>query len=433
VGKEEEPDGIRVGNREETLRLQSMVFFAAVILSLSPEISRSSGLEELIMEAIAGNPRVLRAEMEWKAAERQITQARWWPDPQFSMTYERIPEGSYAPGAARTRMFALTQMIPFPGKLILRGRMAARQAMIAEERFEEEKQKVTAEVKKAYYRLFLVHKSISIENERRELLQRFAQIAETRYEVGQTAQHEVLKAHLELSYSADRLLNLNEEELPTTEAELNLLLDRPLDTRLEIPGDPEVHELKKTREEMQALALERREALRLLGHAVERSRMAHDLARMEYLPDLTVRLMQGEMETPQGTERNRGIMLSVNVPLWFWTKADGVSEKAAQRRSAEASYDATKKRVLLEVEAALARCNTSKRRIDLYETATIPLAEQALSTAIVAYETGEVDFLALMDSEYALKDAKLQYYRSIAEYATNVADLERIVGVTFFE
>lgn len=385
-------------------------------------------LDQVVKESLENNPEILAAREKWEAQRAVVPQVRWLEDLQFGISFERIPQGSYSPGAAKMRMLSISQMIPFPGKLGLKGRMAQRDVMIAKEEYETKKQAVIAQVKSAYYRLFLVHKSIEIVNEEKELLRKFEKIAETKYALGQAAQHDVLKAQVELSLLSDDLITLEEEDLPTAEARLNDILNRPPYSPLGVPEEFKIPKLEMSGKEIEEFALEHRQSLKAMEYRVEKSETAHKLAKMSYLPDFGIKFMRTEMETSMNTETTGGVMLSLNIPIWFWKKGYGVSEKRAQKRSAEASYQATKNMVIFEVQNALAKFNTSERRVNLFKTSIIPQAEQTLKAAAVAYETGKVDFLTLMNSERMLRDARLKYYKILMDHGTNLANLEKAVG-----
>ena len=75
------------------------------------------------------------------------------------------------------------------------------------------------------------------------------------------------------------------------------------------------------------------------------------------------------------------------------------------------------------------RWETAKNLVDLYGSAVIPQAEQALDAAEAAYRSGEADFLNLLDSERVWLSAQLTYWRAYADTAKFLAALERAVGV----
>lgn len=415
-------------NMQMCKRASLGIFLLLVCSSLSYGQERLD-LNEVVDEALRNNPEILAAKEIWEAARARIPQERSWEDPQLSIGFMEIPEGSYSLQDARMRMYSVSQMIPFPGKLTFKGQIAGRMADMLMEMYEEKKREIIAKVKSAYYSLFFVHKSIEINIENKDLIQKFAKIAETKYVVGKASQHDVLKAQVELSLIIDDLITLERDELPTAEAKLNALLDRPPHSPLGAPQEFEIPKLEYAREEIEQLAFEKRPALRAMQHGVERSKKALTLAKMQYLPNFMLKLEQDEMKMPMGTEINRGIMFSLNVPLWFWRQGFGIKEKSAKKSAAESSYQAMGNMVLFQVQDALAKFEASGRRVNLFSTSIIPQAEQALKAATIAYQTGKVDFLTLMNSERMLRDARLKYYRVLAKHGTNLAVLERVVGM----
>jgi len=387
-------------------------------------------LNDVVEEAMEKNPEVLAAKNQWNATKAKIPQKLSWPDPQFGISFEKIPDPGYSPADAEMKMYSISQMIPFPGKLTMKARIALKDARIAEENYEKKKNEVVAKVKSVYYSLYYIHKSIETNRENKELIQKFSKIAESKYVVGKASQHDVLKAQVELSLIIDDLISLEHDKLPSGEARLNALLNRHPDSTLGTPEDFEIPELDKSQKQIEEIAIENQPNLKIMKYAVEKSGDALTLAKMGYLPDFMVKLMQEEMLMPMGKETTRGIMFSMNIPLWFWKQGFGIKENSAQKRALEASYQAMKNMVLYKVQEALSNFNTSERRVNLFRTSIIPQAEQALKAATIAYQTGKIDFLTLMNSERMLRDARLKYYETLSKHGQNFANLEMIVGVS---
>ncbi len=407
--------------------------FGIFLVWIVPGVSEKMSLEEVVEEVVKNNPEILAYKEKWKSAKNRIPQARWWNDPQFSIGFEEIPEESYILGDARMRMYSVSQLIPFPGKLTLMGKIAGKDADIAKELYKEKKNEIIAKVKSIYYSLFFIHKAIEIHKETKELIKKFAKIAETKYTVGEVSQHDVLKAQVELSLIIDELITIEKEKLPAKETELNTILNRSPHSPLGVPEEFGIPKLKYTKKELEELAFLNRPKLRAIKYMVEKDNYALILAKMQYLPDFMVKIKQEEMLMPMGTETTRGVMFSMNIPLWFWKKWFKIKEKHAKKRSTELSYQAMRNKVLFEVQDALAKFRASERRVNLFKTSIIPQAEQVLKSATIAYETGKVDFLTLMESERMLREAKLKYYRALATHGINLANLERVVGISLTE
>ncbi|MCB7128862.1 MAG: TolC family protein, partial [Candidatus Brocadiales bacterium] len=121
--------------------------------------------------------------------------------------------------------------------------------------------------------------------------------------------------------------------------------------------------------------------------------------------------------------------VGMNIP-WIWGKHRAkVRETKENVQAAEADYQAVQNDVLYEVKDLWVKAINAQSTAKIYSENVIPLAEQSLKAAITEYKTGKVDFLTLMDSERTLLDAELVYYRALADFEINLAELERAVGI----
>ena len=92
-------------------------------------------------------------------------------------------------------MFSASQMFPFPGKLGLKGDMAAAEAAgVSAANAETIRLKVIGRVKDLYYGLFLAYKTLDILNERAALFTRTEEAALARYASGMGQQQDALMA-----------------------------------------------------------------------------------------------------------------------------------------------------------------------------------------------------------------------------------------------
>src|SRR5712671_6727704 len=114
-------------------------------------------LKDLLNEAERNNPQIAAARQGWQAAKQVPTQVSTLPDPQF--TLQHLSVGSPRPFAGYTNSdFAyigvgVTQDIPYPGKLKLRGEIAKRDADVSQQQVESVRRAVLAELKAAYFQL----------------------------------------------------------------------------------------------------------------------------------------------------------------------------------------------------------------------------------------------------------------------------------------
>ncbi|HSQ92305.1 MAG TPA: TolC family protein, partial [Nitrospiraceae bacterium] len=155
-------------------------------------------LPELIQEVLARNPELVAARKQWEAATNRIVQARSLDDPILSVQLWNIPQPFKATQADNT-IFGLSQNLPFPGKLALKGDVASRSAEMSEQSVRAKERELVARLKQAYYDLFLAQKAVQIHHEQVELLRQFVAIANAKFRGGMGSQADVLKAQVELS------------------------------------------------------------------------------------------------------------------------------------------------------------------------------------------------------------------------------------------
>lgn len=403
-------------------------------------IGEESGLdlELIINEAISRNPEVQATAQRWEAAKDKIKMEKSLDDPILRLGAVNSPDHPFNVGNKAVKSapimspqtISVSQKIPFPGKLRLRGEVANETAEMQKETMEAKIQEIIAEVKDAYYSLYLVNKSIEISEENRGLLQKFTKIAEAMYSVGKVSQRDVLAAMVELSKIANDIIVLNQNR-KIVQARLNNLLNRDSEAPLGAPKDFDKHMLTFKLDELEKMALGNRPMLQRSEHAVEKNRLNLELVKKDYYSDFTAMIEYRRISDFPSDAWSSA--LSINIP-WLWSKQrQKVKEARKELRAANADHEAVNNRTLFEIREVVSRVISADSTLNLFKTSVIPQAEQSLDAARIGYETGRVDFLTLIDSQRTLLDAKLQYYRALVEYEQNLARLEKTVGVQLTE
>ena len=243
-------------------------------------------LPELIQGVLARNPELVAARKQWEAATNRITQARSLDDPILSIQLWNVPQPFKATQADNT-IFGLSQNLPFPGKLGLKGEVASRSADMTEQAVHAKERELVARLKQAYYDLFLMQKTIQIHHEQVELLRQFFEIANTKFRAGKGSQADVLKAQVELSLLQQQLPVL-EQRRKTAGAMLNTLLDRDPSLPLGLAQEPSPLPIDQPLDDLHRLALNDRPELKAAELDVQRSEQSRALAQRQYYPDFNV-------------------------------------------------------------------------------------------------------------------------------------------------
>jgi len=179
------------------------------------------------------------------------------------------------------------------------------------------------------------------------------------------------------------------------------------------------------------LALTNRPQLKGAEEEIARSERMYDLAdRNRKFPDFMVGWDYMRMPTDDKKDRY-GAMINISVPFSPWTigrRNYEVEESLAEIRAAKANRDAMRNMTLREVAESLAKVQAARRSITLYSEGLLTQAELSFRSAMAAYQTGRVEFVALLEAQRALREARMGYYKATVGFVQNLADLERVIG-----
>jgi cobalt-zinc-cadmium efflux system outer membrane protein len=387
-------------------------------------------LQQLVSEAMERSPTVVAALRHWQAQTKVPIQAATLPDPQIM--FQHLSVGSPRPFAGYDTSdfayagFGASQEIPYPGKLHSQRMIAEKEIEVARAQYEAARREITGQISEAYFELLFLEKTISLLNRTRDQLREIAQIAETRYRVGEGLQQDVLKAQLQVT-SVLKELAMHHQHVGQRQSELKAAVGRQSDAPdIEI-ADIKLRTPSLSRELVSQLAEERSQDIKIEHAMQEKSEEELKLARKGYIPDLSLQYMYQRT----GNHFPDYYMLSIGakIPLYFWRKqAPAVEqyslelESASQRRRGRAlSIGAEASKYLFEYQ-------TADRILKLYEEGLIPQADLSSQAALAAYSVGKVDFQTLLSAIIERLNIGQEYYRQVADHELAVVRLEKIAG-----
>lgn len=385
-------------------------------------------LPELIQEVLARNPELAAARKQWEAATNRIAQVRSLDDPILSLQLWNVPQ-PFNIAQTENHIFGLSQNLPFPGKLGLKGEVASRSAEMTEQAVHAKERELIARLKQAYYDLFFAQKTIQIHHEQVELLRQFVEIANAKFRVGKGSQADVLKAQVELSLLQQQLPVL-EQRRKTSGAMLNTLLDRNSASPLGLAQEPSQLPIEQPLGDLQSFALNDRPELKAAELDVQRSEQSRALAQRQYYPDFNVAVQRF-----QNFQANDGFgaYVAMSIPFAFWTKPKydaGVQEAEAAVSVAQAQQHTLENLTRFQINDLLAKFLATDQVATLYRTTILPQAEQSLESARVGYRVGKGSFLDLIDAQRTWRGFQHEYFKAIVDRQHRLAELEQVVGIT---
>lgn len=388
-------------------------------------------LKYLVEQALDRNPEINAMARGFDAMRERIPQAKALPEPMLEYGYagniNPIPPFDIQKGdPSSARMLSFSQEFPFPGKLALKSQMAAREAESEWWNYEQTRLNVIAEVKDTYFDLFYLTKALETVTKNKDLLEKFAKIAEARYSVGKGIQQDVLKAQVEISKLIEQSTML-EQRRDTAVARINSLLYRNPEFPLGNPEEIRPQSLPQTLSELNELALANYPTLKMQRRKIDREQLGVRLAEKDFYPDFSVKFTyQNRPELPE----MYGVSVGVKIPLYFWQKQrPAVAEAAASKAAEQKRLENLTTLLFFKLKDKYLASTTAQKLVSLYGTTIIPQSSLSLESAIAGYEVGKVDFLTLLDNIVTLLNYELSYYEQLSNVEKAVAAMEPLVGV----
>ncbi|MEX2286227.1 MAG: TolC family protein [Planctomycetaceae bacterium] len=407
---------------------------AAAEMPMHPQFAGPHSVDEYVAYALAENPRIQAQRKLVEASALRVPQAASLEDPTIGvMGYPFFPNVPQTASGRKTADLVVSQKIPFFGKLDAQAQMASAEADAARAQLAAAEWEVVEQVKRAYYELYYLQQAIAITDKSRESAVYISRIAEAKFRTSTVSQQDLLRAQLEVANIDGELIRLG-QELQSSQARLARLLhispDTPVRALDDLPSGDIPHDLQALYDQ----AIAGRPELHVQLAGVRRERIATDLARLQYYPDVTLSFGWGGMTTERALAPTAdgiddlSIGAMINVPLYVRRLDAGVRESEARAVMKTREYDNLRDQTQEEVKDLFVRAQSEQELLGLFEREIIPKAEQTLNVSIPAYEVKEIDFLQLIDNWRSLLRFQIAQARLRAQLRQSIASLERVVA-----
>lgn len=415
------------------MKVRFAVLIVTGLLSLAPTVALAQEtapvrLADLESEALRVHPAILASSRMVDAKRARIAQQRALPDPKLSIGYvgDPAPFDIQDGDPSSYRQIGVTQEIPYPGKLQLRARIAEKEAEAETWNTEGIRRRILAAVRLTYFEMWAVDRALEITERNKDLLEKFARIAEEKYKVGQGLQQDVLRAHVEVSRVMQRLTVLRQRRR-ALEARMNSLLYRAPDTPIGALEPLEKSPLTYSLDELLEHAVADSPELRGQERRIEQSQLAVDLARKEFYPDFSV---GWDYLNRPGLPEMYGLRFEMNLPIFQRKKRQAMVNEAAQTHaSAKYVRDAIRTELLWKVKEQYLAARASDELLMLYAQAVVPQSTLALESSLSSYQVGKLDFLTVITNFITVLDYQVSYFEEFANYQKSLARMEEITGV----
>ncbi len=391
-------------------------------------------LQALIAESLKANSEIKQMRGQFTASQETVRPAGALEDPEVAFTMKDIPTDNWALNREpmTQKMLELSQKFPFPGKRRLRSEVAAEQANSDEYAYKDKANEVRAKVVISYWGLSLAHANFDLTQKNKQFWEQVVQVTETRYQVGQGMQADVLQAQVELGNYLDRLFQWTQKQ-ESSRADLNALRSKPPQTPVSRPQPLKPRSFALKLDDLLAQA-EARPQLQALKFIIAKQEKAVDLARKEYFPDARISVGYGFRETlgpPVNLKQADMFTGSVmfNVPIWHGSKIKPkIREELAKQGVAKDAHQSAWNQLAAAIKDRHAKLLRLAKQVSLFDQGIIPQARQAVGAAVASYQVGSLPFNQLYQNQIAVYNAEMQLEEYLKDFEENWAELEWLVG-----
>lgn len=322
----------------------------------------------------------------------------------------------------------VSQDLPYPGKLRLRGEAAQRDAEVGRERVESTKRSIVEQVKTAYFQLAYEYQELALLDRDGKLLDQVARIAEANYRVGKGNQQDVLKAQLEKTKLLTEL-EMHHREHRSLQAKLKQLLNRSSNQADVVPEALTETPLRVGVDDLLSEIRSKNPKIRGQQEMIRNKSLQLEIAHKDFYPDFNVQYMW-QHTAPQYPDY---YMLSVGVKIPIhrsrkqWPEVEQAVEELHRSRR---DYERQIQQAYFDVRDQYLKAETAGRVLNIYRQGLIPQAANTFKAGLAAYEVNREDFETLLNSFLDVLRLDEEYWRNLLDHEMALATLEQITGRT---
>jgi cobalt-zinc-cadmium efflux system outer membrane protein len=413
-------------NRRASLTFIILLGASCILWSQSVEKNALS-LEQCISIALQKNPLILSSSQQYKASLARIHQAKALPQPSLDYDSDLQPKFFNFKDSGES-YFGLSQSIEFPGKRHLRGKIASKESSEIMAEIDFLKLDIVYQVKQAFYGLLLAKEKLKYAQQGLELSQDYLRKAELKYDAGDVARVESLRAKVEAAKAANEVRQAS-NEVRLAKAYLNFILARKKYDPLEIKGELIRAPISLNLEELKERALSFRPEIKRVDFSLQKENLIKKQAYLGYLPDFDLGVFRHRIE---GEPTTWDVTISFPIPLFFWQPMKGeIAEAQANIKALDREKEHLKNAIILEVEEAYMNALTANNQIQLFEDEILAQAEEVYNMFLFSYQEGEIGGIELIEARRTLMEARKSYADSLYNYDVALAALEKSIGQGF--
>ncbi len=418
---------------EDTAALDPPTDIAVQTETAPPQVTvTADSLAELETAALTANPKLIGMTQQVQAAWAKTRSVDRLPDPSIGANVFGDPIET-ASGSQRANL-SVMQMVPWLDRLEAQQRQACFEALVMQQMLNAERLRVVADVRANFFRLYVLQKQLESLEANQQLLQILIDVASARVANGGATQGDVLLGTLELSRLEEERLMLR-QQLASTSAELNRLLNRPTDIPVTSPRELQVVRPDWTPELLRQTALQQQPMIAAAMLRTNATRWGVEVAELRQRPDFTLSASWFVIDDNRPPSAIVGVGndawslgASMTVPIGR-DKYDAIRDEARWKHMAS---HADVQDVIREFDSKLLdllqQAQAAAETVTLYRDTIIPQAEQTLRADQASLADGAVEFDRVIQDVRKLLTLEFGYHRTIGNLAIANARIQQATG-----
>lgn len=396
-----------------------------------PELPSPAGWPDVLQRAFLANGELEAAYDEWQAAMHRIAISSYWPNSNVSLGFEYMFSG----GGAKTwdrvttsAAFDPSATLKLPVKVRKEGEIALANARQTAQTFAATKFRIQRQVLVTYYDVALMEEQIRLMEQSLELQKLTVQNVRSRVQAGGVggagggaAQQDMLKAQLAARVMENEIATM-QSQAKAMRAMLNGVMARPADAPIDLPEKlPDARPIPDD-DQLIAMGVDTSPDIKRLAAQVKGRQDAIDLAKMQYLPDISpTAAFTGSVSQSIGAM----VMLPTTIPMI----EASIKEAQSMREASEAMLRQTRQDKAANFVATLYALRNAERQEKYYRGTILPVTRQVLQAARQDYTAGRMGLGELLDAQRMLIDVNRSIDQFHIDREKRLAELEEIAGM----
>ena len=391
-------------------------------------VNKKISLEEALKIAIEKNPQLQSTRDQIDVAVGSLRQSKIYPNPVLGLLAEEVPSNEVGLNQSQN-LVSITQPIITGGKRGLGIKVSEK----SKEKDEFERDAVLlaviADTKKAFYKVVADQEGYAIAKKVEEIAKGIYESEKARFDAGEVAITNVLRAEVELS-KARNLVSNAEGNLQNSIKELQTVMGIPEEIIDGVIGKLLSKPVELSLPELELKMNNNQPFLKASKKTIEIAETQLSLEKRQVIPDINLsagykRLTQENVDTVQ---------MGVEIPAPFFNRNQGNIQKGkALSRKAKSENLSVYNDLLFQLKKNFNSYNVERKRVIEYGDKILPKAEESLKLITRGYREGEFDYIDLLDAQRTWAETRISYLESLKNLNLLIADIERLAVVKIGE